>query len=187
MRSILSWSLALGAGLVACHPTATFTAQGGVCPTRSFDCAFEIIESKPARDFQKVGVIDIEAFYVRNVPKTEAEFRKEFGPIICHAGGDAVIPAVNGDGRYVLATIVKWVDSPDAGPVCPKKLPDAGVKDAGAADAGAVDAASNMDAAPPAQLDAGTSGPLSFNQRNAPRNSTLRLRQRALLNAGAAC
>jgi hypothetical protein len=188
MRSVLSWSLALSAGLVACHPTATFTAQGGVCPTRAYDCTFEIIEGKPARDFQKVGVIEIEAFYVRNVPKTEADFRKEFGPVICHAGGDAVVPAINGDGRYVLATIVKWVDSPDAGPACPKKLPDAGVKDAGPADTGSVDAASKLDATvPPAHPDAGTSGPLSFDQPDPTRDSTSGPRRRALLNAGAAC
>lgn len=175
MRSISAWSIALGAALTACHPSATFTAQGGVCPTRPIDCSFEIIEGKPARDYQKVGVIDVESFYVKSIPKTEADFRKTFGPMICHSGGDAVIPGINGDGRYVMATIVKWVDSPDAGPACPKKLPDAGVKDAGAVDAGAArDAASGMDATPSAQPDASDSGPLSFDARTR-------------VNAGAPC
>lgn len=161
MRSILAWRFALGAGLVACHPSATFTAQGGVCPTRQAGCSFEIIEGKPARDYQKVGVIDIESFYVGSIPKTEADFRKAFGPVICHAGGDAVIPGVNGDGRYIMATIVKWVDSPDAGPACPKKSPDAGVKDAGPADAAVPHAGPATDAAPANAPAGGDAGPLS--------------------------
>lgn len=126
------------------------SGAGGACPKRAQDCTFDVITSRPARQYQVIGVIDIDAFSARNLPNDEVSFRRAVAKQVCEAGGDAVIPGVNGDRRYVLATVVKWVEEERTTPICPKPPPDAGAGDggrdgAGARDAGA-DAAQSMDA-----------------------------------------
>jgi hypothetical protein len=91
-----------------------------------------VISSRPARDYAVVGVIDLESFHVHVLPKDEAAFRSVVAGEVCAAGGDAVLPGINGNGRYVLATVVKWVDEGAKDPVCPKSSPDAGAADGGA-------------------------------------------------------
>jgi len=81
----------------ACSPMATFTPRGGVCLERSPDCSFSVITSRPGRDYQVIGVIDIEALHVRKIPNDEASFRRLIGPHVCFAGGDAVIGNIGCD------------------------------------------------------------------------------------------
>ena len=192
-------TLACATLLSACSPLAMFSRNGGSCKERQPDCPFDVITSRPEREFQVVGVIDIEAFSVRNLPGDEAAFRKAVAKAVCKAGGDAVIPGVNGDKRYVLATVVKWVDEGRTTPICPKPPPDAGSKDAGKGDAGGSDAGRNpaneTDAAVPAArpaMDAGTDASASFDLdetrsgRLPPRDATPTRSLRSILG-GAPC
>jgi hypothetical protein len=133
-RAHMAMLLTLG----GCVPHATFTARGGSCPKRPANCPFELVSSRPARDYAVIGVIDLEAFHVPKLPNDEASFRAAIAKDVCEAGGDAVLPGINGNGRYVLATVVKWVEGPSAGPVCPAQdaavsLPEQGEADAGVA------------------------------------------------------
>ncbi len=103
---------------IGCGPASTFTPREGVCSARPPRCDFEVISRRPARDYQVIGTIDLEAFSVRRLPNDEAELREAVGPEVCRAGGDAIIPGITGDGRYVLAAVVKWVDEGETAPVC---------------------------------------------------------------------
>ena len=161
MHRKASCALAVCAVLCACTPRVAFYTPRPAtsCPKRPPGCSFELITNRPARQYQAIGVIDLEAFSVKKLPHDEASFRAAITEMVCHQGGDAVVPGINGDGRYVLATVVKWVDPGATAPVCPKSEPsDAGQKkqrgapDAGgaAADAGA---AGSPDAAPSAVSD----------------------------------
>lgn len=125
-QSIAGSAAVLALLTVGCGPVSTFTARGNVCPAQPEGCEVTVITSRPERDYQVMGVLDIEAFSVRSLPRNEEAFRALVSPAVCRAGGDAVIPATSGDGRYIQATVVKWVEPGAAGPVC---LPEA---DAGA-------------------------------------------------------
>lgn len=105
----------------ACGPASTFTPREGVCQARPSGCDFEVIASRTERDYQVVGTVDLDAFSVRHLPNGEAAFREAVGPAVCRAGGDAVIPGITGDGRYVLASVVKWVDGSATAPACTRR------------------------------------------------------------------
>lgn len=154
-------SAAIAALLSACTPFTKFSPQSGVdCAERKPGCDFEVISSRPARDYQTIGVIDLEAFGARYLPNDEAAFRRAIAADVCRTGGDAVIAGINGDRRYVMATVVKWVADGQKERVCPVLPADAGT-DAGAkgkTDAGAADAepSAPREAGPP---DAAGPGP----------------------------
>jgi hypothetical protein len=121
MSKLAAGALAVLTTLCACVPHAIYTPRVGSCPKRAADCTFEVISSRPARDYAVIGVIELESFQVRNLPKDEAAFRSVVAGEVCGAGGDAVVPGINANGRYVLATVVKWVDEGAASPVCPSR------------------------------------------------------------------
>lgn len=126
MPNLAAGALAVMTLLCACVPHAIYTARVESCPKRPADCSFEVISRRPARDYAVIGVIDVESFQVRHLPKDEAAFRSAVAGEVCRAGGDAVVPGINGNGRYVLATVVKWVDEGATTPVCPKPSAHAG-------------------------------------------------------------
>jgi hypothetical protein len=135
MPKLAAGALAVVTTFCACVPHAIYTPRVGSCPKRPADCTFEVISSRPARDYSVIGVIELESFHVRKLPKDEAAFRSVVAGEVCGAGGDAVVPGINGNGRYVLATVVKWVDDGATSPVCPKSRADAGAAEGGAPEA----------------------------------------------------
>ena len=98
--------------LCACTPLITFTPRGAAKTAKSPDCQFELVTGEAPKPYSVVGVIDLEAFGPRYLPKDEAAFRQAIGKAVCQAGGDGVLPGINGDGRYVLATVVTWAVEP---------------------------------------------------------------------------
>jgi hypothetical protein len=149
MPKLAAGALAVVTTLCACVPRAIYTPRVGSCPKRPADCSFEVISSRPTRDYSVIGVIEVESFHVRNLPKDETAFRSVVAGEVCAAGGDAVVPGINGNGRYVLATVVKWVDEGATTPVCPKSSGDAGAGDGGVSGVGA---APDAGAAPQSKL-----------------------------------
>ena len=156
-------ALAGSLAFAACGPHITFVPWGATCPSQPRDCEFEVISHRPAREYQVIGMMDIEGFSIRAVPKDEATFRRVVHRHVCEAGGDAVIPGISSDGRYLTATVVKWVDEGQTEPVC---RPDAGVD--GGADAGAA-----ADAAPDAAAEPSDAGVAPFaNPETMPATTT---------------
>ena len=116
-------SIALSAS--ACGPVTTLRRVGATVRCHPSGCAFDVVTSRPARDYRVIAVLDVEAFAVKRVPNTEEKFRAAIAKDVCSVGGDAVIPGINVDGRYVLATVIAWLpDFPPApAPEPPVPLP----------------------------------------------------------------
>lgn len=117
-----------------CGPVSTFTVRDNACPARPEGCEVTVITSRPEREYVVMGVLDLEAFNTQRLPRDEETFRALVRPAVCEAGGDGVIPGITGDGRYIQATVVKWVEPGATGPACLPPEPDAGVPDASADD-----------------------------------------------------
>jgi hypothetical protein len=95
-------------------------------PARPKGCSFEVLDGGATRPYLVIGVIDIDAFSVRAVPRNDDELRRVIADRVCKVGGDAVMPGVNGDGRYVLAKVVRYANGAPA-PCCePKPGPTGG-------------------------------------------------------------
>ena len=81
----------------------------------------------------------------------EETFRRVVQRHVCQAGGDAVIPGISSDGRYLTATVVKWIDEGQTEPVChPADAGADGGADAGAASDAGTEAADGGVAPSPA-------------------------------------
>src|SRR5690606_18575891 len=98
--------------------------RGGACIARAEGCALAVIHRRPEKDYSVIGVLDVEAFSVRRIPRDDAAFLELIRAEACGAGADAVIPGITGDGRYVQATVVKWIERDQAEPSCPPEPPE---------------------------------------------------------------
>lgn len=67
-----------------------------------------MIRNRIVEPYEEVGVVDIGAFSVPQLPSNEREFRKVVGEHVCMSGGHAVIPAVNMHGRWVSGTVIRF-------------------------------------------------------------------------------
>jgi hypothetical protein len=120
---VLSAAAGLAAVLAnpACGPVASFTPRGEPSEGRAPDCEIVVIHQRPESDYSVIGVLDVAAFSVRRIPRDDAAFLELVRPAACRAGADAVIPGVTGDGRYIQATVVKWIAPDEDAPVCPPR------------------------------------------------------------------
>ena len=94
--------------LAACGGTAEYLNTGGIYAARGPGCDFRVIRNRIVEPYEEVGVIDIDAFSVRQLPSDEERFRKTVSERVCNAGGHAVIPAINTQGRWVHGTIIRF-------------------------------------------------------------------------------
>jgi hypothetical protein len=67
-----------------------------------------VIRNRIVEPYEELGVIDIDAFTMKQLPDSEERFRKVVGPTVCAAGGHAVIPTLNMYGRWVNGTIIRF-------------------------------------------------------------------------------
>jgi hypothetical protein len=95
-------------GLAACGGVAEYHKTGGTYAARGPDCQYRVIRNRIVEPYEEVGVVDIDAFSVRQLPTNEQRFRKTVGEHVCKAGGDAIIPAINMGGRWVHGTIIRF-------------------------------------------------------------------------------
>ena len=117
----------LGGALAACSPLVTYAPRAGECPARPSGCPFDILADTSTRPYQVIGSIELAAFDVRSIPKDEAALRTLIGPEVCRRGGDAVVPGTNEDGRYLVATVVRWLDVSEPPSTCGKTRSDGGL------------------------------------------------------------
>jgi hypothetical protein len=115
--------------LWSCGPSLTWTRRAPSTP-RNHGCSFDVVDVGPVPPLREIGVIDIDAFSIRGLPRDEASFRRLIAKQVCEVGGEAVIPGINGFGRYVLGTVAVYVKATSFPPVVPREA----VK--GSADAG---------------------------------------------------
>jgi hypothetical protein len=94
--------------LVGCGGSGEYRKTGGTYAARGPDCDYRVIRNRIIEPYEEVGVVDIEAFAVPQLPRNEVEFRKVVGEHVCKSGGHAVIPSINMHGRWVNGTIIRF-------------------------------------------------------------------------------
>ena len=94
--------------IIGCGGFGEYRKTGGTYAARGPDCDYRVIRNRIIEPYEEVGVVDIEAFSVRQLPSDEERFRKVVGDHVCRSGGHAVIPSVNMQGRWVHGTIIRF-------------------------------------------------------------------------------
>ncbi len=102
----ISWIFATG--LVACGGVGEYRKTGGTYAARGPACEYRVIQNRIVEPYEELGVIDLDAFSMKQLPNDEERFRKVVGPMVCASGGHAVIPAFNLNGRWVHGTIIRF-------------------------------------------------------------------------------
>ena len=95
-------------GLIGCGGSGEYRRTGGAYAARGPDCDYRVIRNRIVEPYEEVGVVDIDAFSVPQLPSNEREFRKVVGEHVCTSGGHAVIPAINMHGRWINGTIIRF-------------------------------------------------------------------------------
>jgi len=98
----------LALSLVGCGGSGEYLRTGGTYAARGPECDYRVIRNRIVEPYEEVGVVDIEAFAVGQLPNDEDRFRKAVGDHVCKAGGHAVIPSINMHGRWVHGTIIRF-------------------------------------------------------------------------------
>lgn len=93
--------------VAACGGSGGYRKTGGTYAARGPNCDYRVIRNRIIEPYEELGVVDIEAFSVPQLPSNENEFRRTVGEHVCKAGGDAVIPAIDMHGRWVHGTIIR--------------------------------------------------------------------------------
>ena len=95
-------------GLLGCGGSGEYRKTGGIYAARGPSCEYRVIRNRIVEPYEELGVIDIDAFSVGQLPSNEEEFRRTVGSTVCGVGGDAVIPAINTHGRWVHGTVIRF-------------------------------------------------------------------------------
>jgi hypothetical protein len=94
--------------LAACGGSGELRKTGGTYAARGPGCDYRVIRNRIVEPYEELGVVDIDAFSVRQLPSNEERFRKAVGDHVCKSGGHAVIPSINMQGRWVHGTIIRF-------------------------------------------------------------------------------
>ena len=94
--------------VLGCGGSGEYRKTGGTYAPRGPSCEYRVIRNRIVEPYEELGVIDIDAFAVPQLPSSEEEFRKVVGTQVCAVGGHAVIPAVNVHGRWVHGTVIRF-------------------------------------------------------------------------------
>jgi hypothetical protein len=110
MPTVRTVALFLALTVAGCGgPVYRFTSISAPQAPRPQDCAFAISTSPPdPRQFEEIGVLD-----ARRQPSNRLDvFKRHAAPEICAAGGDLVVPEVNGYGYYMRGVLYRRVGGP---------------------------------------------------------------------------
>ncbi len=92
----------------ACGGSGENRMTGGIYAAPGPHCEYRVIRNRIVEPYEELGVVDIDAFSVRQLPPNEERFRKVVGKHVCMAGGHAVIPTIDMQGRWVHGTIIRF-------------------------------------------------------------------------------
>lgn len=108
MRAAHTTICLLAAISFACGGHGEYRKTGRTYPARGPDCDYRVIRNRVVDPYEELGVIDIDAFSMKQLPNDEERFRRVVGPTVCGAGGHAVIPTLDIYGRWVHGTIIRF-------------------------------------------------------------------------------
>jgi hypothetical protein len=87
-------------------PSYIVTKTGAVGAAKPANCDFLIATSKVDRAYDEIAILDAKIW-----AEDAASFKQTVGAQVCELGGDAVLAEVNGNGRYVRGTVLRWKDA----------------------------------------------------------------------------
>ena len=93
---------------MACGGAGELRRTGGTYAARGPGCEYRVIRNRIVEPYEEVGVVNIGAFSVRQLPPDEERFRHVVGQHVCNIGGHAVIPTIDLHGRWVQGTIIRF-------------------------------------------------------------------------------
>ena len=111
---------------VGCGGHGEYHRTGAVYAARGPNCDYRVLRNRVIEPYEELGVVDIDAFSAKQLPRNEVEFRKVVGQTVCSVGGEAVIPALNIYGRWVQGTVIRFNPAE-----CPRCGNEAAKKDEG--------------------------------------------------------
>jgi len=122
MLGVRTMLLVLATSVVACGGTGEYRKTGSTYAPRGPACDYRVIRNRVIEPYEELGVIDIDAFSMKQLPDNEERFRELVGPRVCAVGGHAVIPTLNIYGHWVHGTIIRFHPSEcsDCKPKSPK-------------------------------------------------------------------
>ena len=115
---------ALATLALACGGTGEYRKTGVTYAPRGPACDYRVVRNRVVEPYEELGVIDIDAFSMKQLPDDEEHFRKLVGPMVCAAGGHAVIATLDIYGHWVHGTIIRFHPSQCA--ACEKKSTSGG-------------------------------------------------------------
>jgi hypothetical protein len=90
--------------LGACIPYKfSLTAEAPAVPREPL-CGFRVVNVVPEKGYSELGVLE---FNGGNAATKVEAFREKVQEEVCRAGGDLVVPQINGYGVYVRAIVFK--------------------------------------------------------------------------------
>jgi hypothetical protein len=95
-------------GLVACGGIGEYRKTGGTYAARGPACEYRVIRNRIVEPYEELGVVDLDAFSMKQLPDNEERFRKVVGPMVCASGGHAVIASLDIYGHWVHGTIIRF-------------------------------------------------------------------------------
>ena len=101
-------AVAFLAVLGACGGAGEYRNTGAIYAARGPSCDYRVLRNGFVEPYEELGVVDIDAFSVRQLPSNEERFREVVGEHVCKAGGHAVIPTINMQGRWVNGTVIRF-------------------------------------------------------------------------------
>jgi hypothetical protein len=110
-RRRIQLALSLGVLAIGCasmSPNYGLTKSVNNLTPKAANCEFTVVTVPSDRPQEQVGILDAEM--VPYAATTAAEFQDAVRKQVCEVGGDAVLAEINGRGRYVRGTIVRWKD-----------------------------------------------------------------------------
>jgi hypothetical protein len=94
-------------GFLACGGQGEYRKTGGTYAPRGPACDYRVIRNRVLEPYEELGVVDLDAFSMRQLPDNEERFRKVVGPQVCAVGGHAVIPTLDVYGHWVHGAIIR--------------------------------------------------------------------------------
>ena len=106
MRAIVAFPVLLLACAMSA-PSFKLTKTGAAGLAKPASCDFIIATTKVDRPYDEIAILDRGSTDVGDA----AEFKETVRTQVCGLGGDAVIAEVNGYGKYVRGTVLRWRDA----------------------------------------------------------------------------
>ena len=144
----------LAVALLGCGANVTFTRVGDALPPKPTTCEVAVLTAAPSGSYTELGTLDVQYSSQTSWINTAEAFQKKVQPIVCNAGGDAVIGHTNDYGIYLKGTVLNTTPAPAADQQ-PAAAPDAaGGESAASSESAASTSSTPTPAAAPAPAPA---------------------------------